>query len=133
MGFDLSAFDEGKKKQEEGIPVPIKHPATGEETGIVITVASYESERVKAVAREIANRALADQKKNSRKVDTVEAIEDRTFAIALASIVGWSGLEKDGKELPFTRDNARMILEAYPFIAEQIDAAAQDRALFFGN
>jgi hypothetical protein len=100
---------------------------------MVITVASYESERVKRIAREIGNKALIEQKRNPRKGDSVEAIEERTFAIAIASIVDWSGLEMDGKPLECTRDNIRMVLEKFPFIAEQIDAAAGDRALFFGN
>lgn len=132
MAFDLSTLETGRKKQDEGVEVPIKLP-DGSNSGMVITVASYESERVKRIAREIGNKALIEQKRNPRKGDSVEAIEERTFAIAIASIVDWSGLEMDGKPLECTRDNIRMVLEKFPFIAEQIDAAAGDRALFFGN
>lgn len=132
MAFDLSTLETGRKKQDEGVEVSIKLP-DGSDSGMVITVASYESERVKRIAREIGNKALIEQKRNPRKGDSVEAIEERTFAIAIASIVDWSGLEMDGKPLECTRDNIRMVLEKFPFIAEQIDAAAGDRTLFFGN
>lgn len=132
MAFDLSTLEPGRQKQEDGVSVRIKLP-DGTDSDIVLTVASYESERVKRTAREIGNKALLEQKRNPRKGESVEAIEDRTFAIAISSIVGWEGIEMDGKPLPFTRENVRMVLEKFPFIAEQVDAAASDRALFFGN
>lgn len=131
MGFDLSTLDTGTRRKEDGVPVELKHPATGQPLGITITVASYESERVKAVARAMGNKALLQQKRNPRKADTVEAIEERTFEIACAAIVSWEGLELDGKPLPFTRENARTVLERYPEIAEQVDTVASDRAAFF--
>lgn len=131
MGFDLSTLDTGSQRQEDGVPVEIKHPVTGQGLGITVTVASYESERVKAVARAMGNKALLQQKRNPRKADTVEAVEERTLEIAIAAIVGWDGVELEGKKLPFTRENARTVLERYPFIAEQIDAVAADRAAFF--
>lgn len=133
MGFDLSSLDGAARKQEDGVPVEIKHPATSEPLGITITVASYESERVKAVARQMGNKALVQQKRSPRKPETIEALEERTIEIAAAAIVGWEGVELDGKALPFTRENARTILERFPFIAEQIDAVAADRAAFFTN
>lgn len=133
MAFDIDQFEPVRQRQEAGIPVAIKHPVTGEPTGIVITVASYESERVKKVAREMGNKALLDQRRNPRKGETVEAIEDRTFAIAIAAIVDWEGIEQKGKPLAFSRENARMLLEKLPWVAEQIDQAAGDRTAFFGN
>lgn len=131
MGFDLSSLDAAVAKQEDGIRVEIKHPATGEPLGMIFTVASYDSERVKAVARSLGNKVLVSQKRNPRRTDTVEAMEDRTFAIAVAAVVGWEGVDLDGKALPCTPDNVRMVLERYPAIAEQVDAAASDRAAFF--
>lgn len=133
MGFDLSTLNDSLKKQEEGVPVKIKHPATGEELGITIYVASYDSEKVRRVAREMGNKALLERRRNPRKADTVEAHEERTFAIAAAAIVGWEGLESEGKPLEFNRENARMIVERFSFVAEQIDMVAGDRANFFAN
>jgi hypothetical protein len=133
MSFDLSKLEGARQKQEDGVPVAIKHPATGADLGITITIASYESERVKRVAREMANRAMMEAKRNPRRGDTVEAIEERTIAIAAAAIIDWKGIEMDGKPLPFTRDNAKMLLEKFPFIGEQLDAAAGDRSLFFAD
>src|ERR1044071_689416 len=102
MAFALSNLAPAVTKQEDGIRVEIKHPATGEPLGMVFTVASYDSERVKAVARSLGNKALTQQKRNPRRSDTVEAIEDRTFAIAVAAVVNWEGVEVDGKALPCT-------------------------------
>jgi ubiquitin len=133
MGFDLASLETARKKQEEGVTVAIKHPATGAELGITITIASYESERVKRVAREMANKALLEQKRNPKKGETVEAIEERAMNIAIAAILDWQGIEMDGKPFPFNRENARMLLEKFPFIGEQLDSAAGDRSLFFGN
>ncbi len=131
--MDLKEFDASLKRQQDGISVNIKHPATGEETGMIIVVASYESEKTKEQARRIADVISKKQEQNPGYVPNFREVESNTLAIAVAAIVGWTGIQLDGKDLEFTPSNVSLILKKYSFIADQIDKTAGDRALFFGK
>jgi len=40
---------------------------------------------------------------------TPEELEQNTIEILAACTVGWSGVVVDGKEIPFNKDNAKML------------------------
>jgi hypothetical protein len=126
--LDLSSLKEEASAIEDGVEVKITHPVTGEETGMIVTVASYESSAVRSVQRRIANSAM---KKRKKGMPTAEDAEEGTYAIAAAAVLGWSGVTEDGEPLEFTKSNVIKVLKAWPFIAEQIDEVADDRANFF--
>lgn len=132
MTFDLSSLNEGRKRQEDGVEVDIIHPATKQPTGMKITVACYESERVMAEARRIGN-AKRQKMAKGRGVDPVEMDEDRIIALAVAATVSWSGIEEKGDPLPCKPEIVSRVYREYPFILEQVQEAGSDRALFFGN
>lgn len=131
MNFDLSSLDSGVKAQEEGLPMPLLHPKTGEPTGVVIRVASYESERVMARARAIGNRVRAEKAKQPLKATRVEQDEDTMKALAVAAVVGWENLQHEGKPLAYSEANAEMILAKYKFVQDQVEKFGGDRSNFF--
>jgi hypothetical protein len=131
MSFDLATLDSGVKAQEEGLPMPLLHPKTGEPTGVILRVASYESERVMARARAIGNRVRAERAKQPLKATRVEQDEDTMRALAVAALVGWENLEHDKKPLPYSEANAEMILSKYKFIQDQVEKFGGDRSNFF--
>ena len=129
--MDLSAFDGAKTAMEEGLPMQVLHPGTGEPTGIVISVVCYDSERVMDRARQIGNQKRIARMKNPKTADRIEADAEATRDLAVASIVGWSGIEKDGKPLEFNQKNAEWLLTEYKFIQSQVEAFGGDRSNFF--
>ncbi|WP_223566940.1 hypothetical protein [Agrobacterium tumefaciens] len=130
--FDLDKFDkETSFNFEEAFDLDITHPVTGEKTGLVVQVASYRSERVKRVQRKLGNASLRENKKNPKKVGTIEEVEERTNEIVAASIVGWN-LTRNKVEVPCTPEEILKIISdsRYFFIAEQVDKAADEDANF---
>jgi len=130
--MDLSSFEGLAQGFEEGVDVEILHPTTGAKTGLVVRVASYQSERVKRIQRRLANEALKEQKRNPRKVTKVEEAEEKAHDIIVAAVISWEGFELGGKPLECTPENVRKVVSNPDlwFIAEQIDKAADDQAAF---
>ena len=63
--FDLAKFDQEIAFDfEQAFSLDIRHPITGEKTGLVVEVVSYRSERVKRVQRRLANATIRENKKN---------------------------------------------------------------------
>jgi hypothetical protein len=129
---DLSRFEGSAKKFDEGIWVDVK-----DENGVLIPdmkmkVVSYQSERVKKVRRKMANSTIREQKRNPRKISTIEETEERTFEIAASAVVEWSGFEMKGEVFPCTYENVLSIVRNPDFwwLLEQIDKAAEDQQAF---
>ena len=137
--------------QPNTITLDLKHPATGAPIGVSVELRSLESDEVKAVERQLKNKAL----KGGRNTVTAEKIDDNTTALLVAAIVSWTwqapllSPEKkgpDGKTIPAvygeepdldgdkkpacTEANKRKLL-AVPPLAKQIDVALGDEAAFF--
>lgn len=130
--MDLSKFSGISSAFEDGVEIDILHPTTNAKTGLKVKVASYQSERVKAVQRRIANRSLRDNKRNPKKTATVEELEEASTEILAAAVVGWSGFELKGKPIECNRENVLSVLNNPDlwFIREQIDKAADDVTAF---
>ncbi|NLS03624.1 hypothetical protein HGP14_09660 [Rhizobium sp. P32RR-XVIII] len=114
------------------ITVDLKHPATGAPLGVSVELQSLESDAVKAVERQLKNKAL----RAGRNTVTAEKIEDNTVAILSAAIVSWvfSGeANLGGDKKPACTDANKRKLLAVPALAKQIDSALGDDAAFFGN
>lgn len=130
--MDLKQFEGLAKSFDEGIEIEITHPKTGVGTGLKVRVASYSSERVKRVQRRLTNVAIRENKRNPKKVGTVEELEERAVEITAAAVVDWSGFMLNGAALPCTPENVLTVLSNPDlwFISEQIDKAADDQASF---
>lgn len=127
-GFDLSAFDGLQAAQEEGVPVDILHPATGESMGVTIVVAGPDSTHAKKAERLMINRRL-----RSRKTSVMDAgeLQEEGLKKLAAMTLSWTGIVDSGKAVECTPENALKVFARAPFIAEQVAEAAGDRAAFF--
>lgn len=123
MGFDLSNLTPKAEETEIDL-LDIK----GEETGVKVTVASLDSERVKNGQRKrLSKMNQADITSISKRVDATEKELLQTLADA---IVSWDGLEQDGKSFDCTEENKLFLLQNSPHFKEQIHVAAANRSLF---
>lgn len=105
----------------------------GPSTGIFVTLAHRDHPEVMAVARTIADKRLASMSRRGAKALKAEDLESETLEVLVASILGWKGLEADGKDWPCTADNVRQLLETVPSFRRQLNRAQEDDALFFGH
>lgn len=113
-------------KVENTREIDILDPRTRKPTGIKVTIESYGGDRAKTVQRQINNKRL----KLRNRRPTAEELEEETLMTASAVVVGWNKeMEMDGKALSFTPENVRKIM-SIPWIARQIDEAAEDEAAF---
>ena len=124
--FDLGSFSDLTSLQESGTEVPITHPASGEPLGIIMHVVGPDSKRQKAMTSAIIGER-ADLR--LRKISAAR-LEDESIRVAATSIVGWSGVTENGKEIEYSPSAALGLLTRYPFIREQISSYAGDRANF---
>ncbi|HEV7436863.1 MAG TPA: hypothetical protein VGO22_18670 [Pseudorhizobium sp.] len=130
--FDLEKFEQEVSFDfEDTFTVEIIHPVSREKTGLEIEVASYRSERVKRIQRKLANAAIRENRKNPKKIGTVEEVEERTNEIVAASVISWN-MTRGGQAVPATPEEVMKIISdpRYFFIAEQVDAAADEDANF---
>ena len=129
---DLAAIDT-VKGSNEGFDVRIFHPGTNEDLDITISVLGKDSDAFQKVSRAQNKKRMAKMQKGGfRNVSPVpiEEIEQDGIALLAACTTGWTGVIIEGKEIPFSTDNAVMVYERFPWIKEQVDTAIGDRANF---
>ena len=121
--FNLSA------PAEAGAEVVIKHPVTGEDTDIVITIVGKDSATYRNAAKRIASEKLPEDQEAKEK-----ELVKRGAELLTSCVRGWSGIEdsKD-KDIPFTPEFCIEMLSNIEFdsLAVQINAAIHDRTLYF--
>jgi hypothetical protein len=131
--IDLSSIDT-VKGSNEGFDVRIYHPGTNEDMDITIRVLGKDSDEFQKVSRAQSKKRMAKMTKggfrNPNTAVPVEEVEQDGIQLLAACTKGWSGVIVEGKEVPFSTDNAVMIYERFPWIKEQIDTAIGDRANF---
>lgn len=124
--FDLSSLSDLTSLQESGAEIDITHPGTGEPLGIKMVIAGPDSKRQKAATSLIVSERA---EMRLRKI-TAGRLEDEGLRIAASSILSWSGVMENGKEVEYSPSAALSLLTRYPFIREQVAAYANDRANF---
>lgn len=124
--LDLSRFDSLTKAQEDGIDVQINGP-DGKPLGFTIKVAGPDSARQKA-----AQQAMVDERLQRQVATppTAEEIDTSSRKLLASSTMGWDEFELDGAPYQFSVENAAALYERFPFIREQVDRAAGNRARF---
>lgn len=129
---DLSTIDT-VKGSNEGFDVQIYHPGTNEDLGITIRVLGKDSDEFQKVSRSQSKRRLAKMNKGGFRnaiTATPEEIEQDGIDLLASCTKDWTGVIIDTKDIPFSKDNAVMIYERFPWIKEQVDIAIGDRANF---
>jgi len=121
MGFDLKA-NNLTDLSEEGFEFELKFPGSVEPTGAFVTVRGSDAPKVKAHFRK--TQAQLEQRKKSQRLKdqdlTPDELDDLLVEAALVRIKSWRGIENDGETLPFTEDNARMVLTEHEWIRSQV-------------
>jgi hypothetical protein len=121
--FDLSVHDFGKIA-EEGFEFEVTMPGTGAGTDAFITVRGEQSPTVKAFGRRKFNEMQMKQqaaKRRGKEYDLdLEEAEQMSIEAAVIRILSWRGFGEDGKELPFSKENAERILAKHSWLKEQI-------------
>jgi len=113
------------------IDVVIKHPVTGKDTDIIVSVVGVDSP--------VAQNCLDDQQIKrfdemtagaEAKYDPVKQRED-VIALLVACTVGWKNIEWQGDTLPFNKENAALVYDKVPTIRDQVNRAIGARKNFF--
>ncbi|MFD2248941.1 hypothetical protein FHS82_001057 [Pseudochelatococcus lubricantis] len=127
MSFDLSSIDALTATQEDGVEVHIVHPATGEDTGIVIRVAGPDSQRRRVVQKRVTDQRL---KRRRNKPLTSDELEDEALRVAAGATISWAGVRDNGVDLEFSTDAAIALYRKHRWVYEQVEADGNDRAAF---
>ena len=125
MTFDLAKLDTAKVA-EEGAELRVAHPTTGEDLGITITLIGTDSKTFRDISKIRATMAL---KKKTREIDLDQNESDAVELLAKCT-KGWSGITENGKDIPFSYDNAVQLYTKYLWLREQIDRFMADRSNF---
>lgn len=130
--FDLSKHD-FTKSSEQGFTFELKLP-DGSDSGAKLTVIGDMSPVVKTYSRkkfqEYQQRQAMNRRKNKVEELSLEEAEELAVESALVRLVGWSGIQDNGKDVEFSKDKAREVLTAHSWIREQIMQEAQDVSNF---
>lgn len=128
-GFDATSLAPASDTTE----VVIYDPRTRRDTDIVIVVYGRDSKKYKDAIRQQVNRRTKHVGRRIALSISAEEIEQEGLDLLVTCTAGWRGVLFDGKELPYSPDNARMLYERVPIIREQVDEAIADRNLFLGR
>lgn len=130
--FDLSKHD-FTKSSEQGFTFELKLP-DGSDSGAKLTVIGDMSPVVKTYSRkkfqEYQQRQAMNRRKNKEEELSLEEAEELAVESALVRLVGWAGIQDNGKDVEFSKDKAREVLTAHSWIREQIMQEAQDVSNF---
>ena len=130
-GFDIAALDtiSACNKPAE---VEIRHPATGDPTGVFVSVLGKDSDLFRARMRAYADEELSAASSGASRQ---EEAERKTIETLAAATTGWrtgddKALTMKGERLEFSEANARSVYAAILPIREQVSAAIYNLDLF---
>jgi hypothetical protein len=124
MKFDLAKHNY-TEIAEAGYKFELKLPGTGEATGVFITVRGDQSKTVKAFGRKkYAEFKLREQQAKRRGKEaedmSLEEAEELSIESAVIRVLDWSGISENGKDVPFTKENAERIFKDFSWIKDQV-------------
>lgn len=114
------------------------HPITNEGTGVFIDVVSAKSDQAQKFIAKQMRIAQKQEFENARtrkpKFKELDEVRTETIELALSRMVGWENVQwGEKKELPFTPENAQMLLEKCDWIIEQVLEQSNDLGKFLAN
>lgn len=123
MALDL-AITNLAAEAESGYEFELLHPATGERLEAWIKVRGEKSKIVQNHARKIVTEMQKREKvakgKNKEIELTIEDYEDMAVDRAIVRIISWRGIQENGQDVAFNRENAERILKDHPWIREAV-------------
>ncbi len=127
MTCDLTLLDTAAKA-EEGAVLDVRHPSTRETLDIKITLNGADSDTYRKASTELMRRAVRRHEKGG-VLGKDDAVDD-VVTILVACTVGWTGLAEDGKDIPFSRKDAKRLYVKYPWLREQVSTFIENRGNF---
>lgn len=124
MSLDLNEIDEFHEKINLGEWMKIVHFATGEDTGAELLVAGILSKELSDFFRKIG---LESASSKNHQVDN----EKIRLDAALIVVNDWRGVQRDGVDVEFSKENLKELLEKAPSIIDQIDAFAANISNYY--
>lgn len=124
MSLDLAKTNLSEAA-DAGYEFEVKLPGSGEPTGAFITVRGEMSKTVKNYARQkFREFQLKEQQAKRRGKEsqdmTIEEAEELSIETAVTRVISWRGITDNGKEVPFTKENAETIFREHSWIKEQV-------------
>jgi len=135
-GFDLGAAKPVAALEDEGQTIEIRDidgevmtwtDGDGKAHPVTITVAGSYSTRYRRAQEAQITRTM---KRRNPQI-TGEALGKQRLEVVAACVLAWTGFANKGKPLPCDKDNVMFVLEAAPWIREQVEGAMEDHAGFF--
>lgn len=104
-------------------------PSGKEIEGVSFELVGRDSDQYQRTENDIMIKRFQRMRNRQLTIDPAAQKQDDIRLLA-ACIVGWTGITMDGKEFPFSKENAVLLLGKVPAIKEQIDVFVGDRANF---
>lgn len=114
-----------KEAHEAGAVVQITSPDTGKELGFSVSIVGPDSKAWRTQYSAHVKRVI-DSKADGKDIDS-----DQFEVEFLASVtVGWSGFTRAGEEVEFSRKECEKLYDNAPWLRDQVNAFAGNRANF---
>ena len=134
--MDISLGKDVAAREDEGTVVHLKD-AAGElayygdknDQPVTMTVVGTYSTRYRRALDAQRDRAI---KRRGANVDGATVGRDATDLLA-SCVIAWEGIESNGAPLPFSKANVAAVLDACPWIREDVERASNDHAAFFSR
>lgn len=125
--MDISAIKPSERTIE------IKHPVSGENIGIRVTLMSPDDERLKPTIRAINDKAI--YLKQRGKSFSADEVESNNIRLMIATITGWEWYTKDvsfkGRKPECNPESIREVLNSLEWFKKQIDEELSETKSFF--
>lgn len=134
-GFDLSAAKPVADREDEGTVVHLLDVHSepmyygDDKKPVTVRVAGTFSATYRRAEQASTDRRL---KRGMRSVNSETLTKDR-LNVTAACVLGWEGFFNNGKPIPCDRTNVVTVLEAAPWIRQQIETAMEDHEAFFSG
>jgi hypothetical protein len=112
------------------------HPTDNTLLGIQITLAGADSDIYQKFVNKAANKVRQRIKPGRPYTPPSQEEEnERGIALLVACTLGWEGMVMNGKEYPFTSENARALYAnpGYTWLRTQVDEFIGDRSNFLSR
>ncbi|MFO1104590.1 MAG: hypothetical protein U1E34_00705 [Amaricoccus sp.] len=128
--MDLADILGNSRDQTRGRWFDLRHPVTGEPTGIRLQIAGPDSDQQRRAQLRLADR-LAELADTNGRVTAEDRHRARIEALA-ECVTDWA-ITENGKPLPHSFVNVLRLLKAARWVEEQADQLAGMRSNFMGE
>lgn len=125
---ELNAAENGVTHEFE-----LTHPVTGKGIGITLKLISREADVPRNLSIRLADKmrvAEAKAQRTGKAGASLAEIEQNGVELLAACVVGWSGVEEDGKPLGFSKEALKEHLLGINWVREQINTQLDDLTNF---